>query len=152
MFEKESKEYANKWLEHVKDLELQHKTDEKPEYIRIEEAHQKGAELGYNKAKEDAGKMKSQFLELCNLKDMRIAELEKANEWHYPSNGEYPKEYEDIWICFLTEDDMKDCIRGWYEYDLDEDEHYFKTVNTFGTEIIKKPYAWKEIVLPKESE
>lgn len=109
---------------------------------------------GYNKAKEDADKMKSQFLELCNLKDMRIAELEKANEWHYPSKGEYPKEYEDILICFLTEDDMKDCIRGWYEYDLDEDEHYFKTVNTFGTEIIKKPYAWKEIRLPetKESE
>ena len=33
---------------------------------------------GYNKAKKDADKMKSQFLELCNLKDMRIAELEKA--------------------------------------------------------------------------
>ena len=62
MFEKESKEYANKWLEHVKDLELQHKSDEKPEYIRILEAHQKGAEFGYN----------------------------KANEWHYPSNGELP--------------------------------------------------------------
>ena len=35
MFEKESKEYANNWLEHVKDLELQHKSDDKPEYIRI---------------------------------------------------------------------------------------------------------------------
>ncbi len=81
MFETESKEYANKWLEHVKDLELQHKSDDKPEYIRILEAHQRGAEFGYNKAKEDADKMKSQFLELCNLKDMRIAELEKANEW-----------------------------------------------------------------------
>lgn len=58
MFEEESKEYANRWLEHVKDLELQHKTDEKPEYIRILEAHQKGAEFGYN----------------------------KANEWHYMKN------------------------------------------------------------------
>ena len=74
----------------------------------------------------------------------------KANEWHFVKKGEYPKEFKDILICFLTEDDMKDCIRGWYEYDLDEDEHYFKTVNIFGTEIIKKPYAWKEIVLPKE--
>lgn len=64
MFEKESKEYANKWLEHVKDLELQHKSDDKPEYIRILEAHQKGAEFGYN----------------------------KANEWHYPSKGKYPEE------------------------------------------------------------
>ena len=52
MFEKESKEYANNWLEHVKDLELQHKSDDKPEYIRILEAHQKGAEFGYNKANE----------------------------------------------------------------------------------------------------
>ena len=91
-----------------------------------DEGFQKGAEFGYN----------------------------KANEWHYPSKGEYPKEYKDILICFLTEDDMKDCVRGWYEYDLDEDEHYFKTVNTFGTAVIKNVYAWKEIVLPelKESE
>lgn len=49
MFEKESKEYANKWLEHVKDLELYHKTDDKPEYIRIEEAYQKGAETTLRK-------------------------------------------------------------------------------------------------------
>ena len=91
-----------------------------------DEGFQKGAEFGYN----------------------------KANEWHYPSKGECPKEYKDILICFLTEDDMKDCVRGWYEYDLDEDEHYFKTVNTFGTAVIKNVYAWKEIVLPelKESE
>lgn len=75
----------------------------------------------------------------------------KANEWQYPSKGEYPKEYKDILICFLTEDDMKNCVRGWYEYDLDEDEHYFKTVNTFGTAVIKNVYAWKELVLPKES-
>lgn len=52
MFGKESKEYANKWLEYVKDLELQHKSDDKPEYVRIFEAHQKGAEFGYNKANE----------------------------------------------------------------------------------------------------
>ena len=52
MFEKESKEYANKWLCHVKDLELYHKKDDKPEYIRILEAYQKGAEFGYNKANE----------------------------------------------------------------------------------------------------
>lgn len=39
-----------------------------------------GAEFGYKKAKDDADKMKSQFLELCNLKDMRIKELEKANK------------------------------------------------------------------------
>ena len=54
MFEEDSKEYANKWLGHVKDLELQHKSDDKPEYIRILEAHQKGAVFGYNKGKNEA--------------------------------------------------------------------------------------------------
>ena len=28
----------------------------------------------------------------------------KANEWHYPSKGEYPNDFEDVLICFLTED------------------------------------------------
>ena len=96
------------------------------EQITEYSAFQKGAEFGYN----------------------------KANEWHYVKDGKYPKEYADLFICYLTEDDAKDCVRGWYEYDLDNDEHYFKTVNTFGTAVIKNVYAWKEIVLPelKESE
>ena len=55
-----------------------------------DEGFKNGAEFGYNKAKEDADKMKSQFLELCNLKDMRIAKLEKANEWHYVKDGDLP--------------------------------------------------------------
>ena len=76
MFEKESKEYANKWLEHVKDLELQHKSDEKPEYIRILEAHQKGAEFGYN----------------------------KANEWHYVKDGN-PNNDNDI-LCQISKDEV----------------------------------------------
>lgn len=62
---------------------------------------QKGAEIGYNKAKEDADKMKSRFLELCNLKNMRIAELEKANEWHYVKNGDLPRQ--DGHTCFSIE-------------------------------------------------
>lgn len=76
----------------------------------------------------------------------------KANEWHYVKDGDYPKEYKDLWICFITEEDMKDYVRGWYEYDLDEDEHYFKTVNIFGTAVIKNVYAWQTLVPPKERE
>ncbi len=79
----------------------------------------------------------------------------KANEWHYPSKGEYPKEYEDILICFLTEDDMKDCVRGWCEYDSENDKHIFKYLNVLGTQYLENVIAWKEIVLPelpKESE
>ena len=40
---KKAKNYANKWLWFVKDLEMEHKTDPKPEYIRIEEAYIAGA-------------------------------------------------------------------------------------------------------------
>ena len=72
----------------------------------------------------------------------------KANEWHYPLKGEYPKEYKDLWICFVTEDDMKDYVRGWYEYDFDEDKHIFKTVNEI-TLILENVYAWKEVLPPK---
>ena len=42
--EKEADEYAREWLYHVKDLELHHKEDDKPEYIRIKEAYLAGAE------------------------------------------------------------------------------------------------------------
>ena len=75
----------------------------------------------------------------------------KANEWHYVKNGDYPKEYKDLWICFITEDDMKDYVRGWYEYDFDEDKHIFKTVNEI-TWNLENIYAWKEIVFPAMEE
>lgn len=89
-----------------------------------ERAFQDGAEFGYN----------------------------KANEWQYPSKGDYPQEYKDILIYFLTEDDMKDCVRGWYEYDIENDKHIFKYLNVLGTQYLETVIAWKEIVLPKESE
>ena len=38
-------------------------------------AFEDGAEFGYNQGKA------------------------KANEWHYPSKGEYPKEYENVLCC-----------------------------------------------------
>ena len=83
-----------------------------------------------------------------------LEEVSKANEWQYPSKGEYPKEYKDIWICFLTEEDMKDCVRGWYEYDFENDKHVFKYINDLETQYLETVIAWKEIVLPelKESE
>lgn len=42
--EKEAEDYAREWLYHVKDLELHHKEDDKPEYIRIKEAYLASAE------------------------------------------------------------------------------------------------------------
>ena len=41
--EKRADEYADKWLEVLHQLVLEHKTDPKPEYIRIQEAYKDGA-------------------------------------------------------------------------------------------------------------
>ena len=119
MFEKESKEYANKWLYHVKDLELHHKEDDKPEYIRILEAHQQGAEFGYN----------------------------KANEWHYVKDELPPikKEYNgrsELVLVLSKEKEMQ------YAQYVEKEKTWARGI----CEISFKPYAWKEIVLPKESE
>jgi hypothetical protein len=125
---------------------------------------QKGAEFGYNKAKEDADKMKSRFLELCNLKDIRIAELEKTNEWHYPSKGELPKCDEETQLIFyvncyyevggetLT---RKRMVLGFYKKSFLNDDVKLFVERSKGYEdehLPKDVIAWKEIILPKESE
>lgn len=126
MFEKEAIRYAFEDTINIERLvkPIEDFTYEELSDEQREKAYdfKKGAEFGYN----------------------------KANEWHYLSKGEYPKEYEDILICFLTEDDMKDCVRGWYEYDFDNDKHIFKYLNVLGTQYLETVIAWKEIVLPKE--
>ena len=79
--------------------------------------------------------MKSQFLELCNLKDMRIEKLEKANEWHYPSKGEYPKEPK--WYLCQIKCNVGSAIT--LEC-LDYDVEYNSWKDAYGDVI-----AWKEI-------
>jgi len=137
MFEKEAEEWV---IDNVcKDCSRYEKCKSKEHCTCKEctkEKWQKGAEFGYNKAKENADKMKSQFLELCNLKDMRIAELEKANEWHYVKDGIFPTHSNGVLV--FTDEGVGLGIYGldnkkWYTYDT-------------GFEVI----AWKEIVFPKE--
>jgi hypothetical protein len=145
MFEKESKEYANKWLEHVKDLELQHKTDDKPEYIRIEEAHQKGAEFGYNFAKEE--------IDYLN-KHWRSEEERKANEWHEIESKVTPKR--EISKQYMPKNKEKVLLK--YHFSGDDEVHisdgYYDAYD-FEFHIANNPkyrivcvIAWKE--LPKE--
>ena len=76
-----------------------------------QEYWQKGAEFGYN----------------------------KANEWHYPSKGEYPRE-EDEYLVIFESDGTK--YKGL--------ESYYPDTKEWST--VCKIIAWKEIVLPKESE
>lgn len=62
----------------------------------------------------------------------------KANEWHYVKDGDLPKENKPLL-----------CVRGgniyiaWYYNGVYHDNRCCQ---------VKKPYAWKEIVPPKESE
>ena len=80
---------------------------------------------------------------------VEFAELgyNKANEWHYPSKGEYPKKYENVLCCCkvlnaefysightIIGGDNK--IRWWSSNKSEE-------LNV---------YAWKEITPPKELE
>ena len=65
----------------------------------------------------------------------------KANEWHYVKDGDLPKD-----------EDWKWCVsyRGYY-YVAKYEEMFGCWTNQEHSEVMQ-PYAWKEIVLPKESE
>ena len=80
---------------------------------------QKGAEFGYN----------------------------KANEWHYPSKGKYPKELESVW-CYCKGLGFKFCCVGHIIIGGDNKVRWRANNKTEELCVI----AWKEIVLPKESE
>lgn len=123
MFEKE----AEKWVENNL-----HSTEE--DYIK---AFKDGAEFGYNKAKVE---VEDSYREsLCNSElnlasvTEQLEELEKANEWHYVKDELPP---EDVPLL---------CIRGgkiyvaWYWDNIYHDSRCCQ---------VKKPYAWKEIILP----
>ena len=70
----------------------------------------------------------------------------KANEWHYVKDGNLPKE-EGEYLCAFD-------FHKRYALDIEfifinnEDKHYFDNLAWD----INKLVAWKEIVLPKESE
>ena len=139
MFEKDAEEYAQKHTFY--DEYRERDRYDKP----ITEIFKDGAEFGYNKANEDSDKMKSQFLELCNLKDMRIAELEKANEWHYVKD-ELPDHNGKFYVA----------LKGQAEtfilnYDYDESEMVW--LDDDDTNFDDEVYAWREkLKAPKESE
>ena len=78
---------------------------------------QKGAEFGYN----------------------------KANEWHYPSKGKYPKELESVW-CYCKGLGFKFCCVGHIIIGGDNKVRWRANNKTEELCVI----AWKEIVLPKE--
>lgn len=63
----------------------------------------------------------------------------KANEWHYVKDGEYPRQYEHTrFSIYVLANNKK-----WVYYDFSSDKWFCvnKEVNVI---------AWKEIVFPKE--
>ena len=70
----------------------------------------------------------------------------KANEWQYPSKGKYPKECENVW-CYCK-GLIKFCCVGHITVGDDNKIRWIAN-NKFGELCV---IAWKEIVLPKESE
>ena len=69
----------------------------------------------------------------------------KANEWHYPSKGEYPKECENV-LCYCKVVNVKFCRIGHTIIGGDNKIKWWSSNSSEELEV----YAWKEIVLPKE--
>lgn len=155
MFEKEAEEYlktdgtkAEQILNMLNEISpLKIKIKQLPFVLAmLQQVYQDGAEFGYNKAKIEVEE--SYRESLCNSElnlasvTEQLEELEKANEWHYPSKGEYPDNDSDI-LCQI---DFETSEVGYFN----EIYNNFFTID--GKEL--KVKAWKEIVLPelKESE
>lgn len=83
------------------------------------------------------------------MKELGLEELEKANEWHYVKDGDLPEEDKSIMIYAKLADGV---AVGKRRKQGKVYEWYFATYD--GTFCLrdKEVIAWKEIVLPKESE
>ena len=132
MFEKEAQEW----------VKAHTKIENKESYVELKgpsaiESFEAGAEFGYNKFKEELNhKGLALQSDMNKTIEQNIAlkkEFSKANEWHY-AKDELP-----------SEDSLLLCVRGrrvcitWYYNGVYHDSRYRQ---------IKKPYAWKEIILP----
>ena len=144
MFEKEAEEYAIENWEHYEEGQNDSKA--------LKQAYLAGAELGYNKAFVEADK---------NLKAI-VTDFNKANEWHYPSKGEYPKCDEKTQLMFYVNcyyklgDEtvtIKRIVLGYYKKAFLRDDEKVFVEKSRGYEDEHLPQAviaWKEIVLPLE--
>ena len=124
MFEKEAKI----WVKEHTEIEYKASYGEFPKEPSAIKSFKAGAEFGYN----------------------------KANEWHYVKNGDLPtKELEGKRLLVRIRNYTENFISAYYMLDL----YYSKNGKRFYSDTdcdypinIKNIIAWKEIVLPKESE
>ena len=72
----------------------------------------------------------------------------KANEWHYPPKGEYPKEGENVLCYCKCRTEIKFCCVG---HTIIGGDNKIRWWSSDRSEKLKV-YAWKEITPPKELE
>ena len=70
----------------------------------------------------------------------------KANKWHYPSKGEYPKEGEDVLCYCKCRTEIKFCCVGHTVIGGDNKIRWWSSNRSEKLNV----YAWKEITPPKE--
>lgn len=90
-------------------------------------------------------KEKCELLGVIQGKDEVIQELKKANEWHYPSKGEYPKEGENV-LCYCKVVNVKFYSTGHTVIGGDNKIRWWSSDRSEKLKV----YAWKEITPPKE--
>ena len=120
MFNKEeAEEYVRKTMQDVINWDGAEPEERFYNEVKLKQAYLAGAEFGYN----------------------------KANEWHYPSKGEYPKECENVLCyCYCKGTEIKFCCVGHIVAGGDNKIRWWSSNRSEELNV----YAWKEITLPKE--
>ena len=118
MFEKEAEEYVRKIRYDVKNWDGAEPEERFYNEIKFKQAYLAGAEFGYN----------------------------KANEWHYPAKGEYPKEGENVLCYCKCRTEIKFCCVG---HTIIGGDNKIRWWSSDRSEKLKV-YAWKEITPPRE--
>ena len=119
MFEKEAKKHKEEFI----DVYLNVGGGLNSAYMigmQKEQSYKEGAEFGYH----------------------------KANEWHYPSKGEYPKEGENVLCYCKCRTEIKFCCVGHTIIGGDNKIRWWSSNRSEELNV----YAWKEITPPKELE
>ena len=91
-----------------------------------------------------AESLKGDFIDLFVAGFMKCLEINKADEWHYLKDGDLPKENKLYFVVIKDNGLAIAYFNGLHwetRYNLGDFGHCVETV-----------IAWKEIVLPKESE
>ena len=118
MFEKEAEEYVRKIRHDVINWDGAEPEERFYNEIKFKQAYLAGAEFGYN----------------------------KANEWHYPSKGEYPKEGENVLCYCKCRTEIKFCCVG---HTIIGGDNKIRWRSSDRSEKLNV-YAWKKITPLKE--